>query len=70
MKKLLDSTSKVKVGLDYERLVVAVLRGYSFQLKHTGRSGDEGQDFTGNWSLPHRNIPVVGEKMLQLCSLV
>lgn len=58
MKKILSTR---KVGLNYEKLVLAVLESYSFQLKHTGGTGDGGQDFTGCWRLPQRNIPVIGE---------
>lgn len=63
----LDSSSPYKVGLDYERLTLAVLRGYSFHLKRTGGPRDGGQDFTGHWSLPERNIPVIGEAVLRVC---
>lgn len=56
--KLMQST--YKIGLSYEKLTLAVLRGHKFYLKHTGGPGDGGQDFTGYWSLPEKNIPVVG----------
>ena len=53
--------SSYRVGLAYERLTLAVLKQYSFHLTRTGGKGDGGQDFTGYWKLPDRNIPVVGE---------
>ena len=59
MKVALDSP--FKVGLAYEKLTVEVLKRYGFHLKHTGRGGDGGQDFTGHWMLPRRTLPVVGE---------
>ena len=53
--------STARRGLAYELLVVRVLRRYSFQLMHVGRSGDQGQDFLGHWVLPgNRRVPVVG----------
>ncbi len=57
--KLLQST--YRIGLAYEKLTVGVLKQYSFHLKHTGGTGDGGQDFTGYWKLSDRSIPVVGE---------
>ena len=56
--------SNYGIGLAYEKLTLAVLKGYSFHLKHTGRTGDGGQDFTGYWKLRDRKIPVVGESCL------
>ncbi len=54
--------STFQTGLAYERLVMEVLRGYSFQLVHTGRTGDRGMDFLGHWVLPgNRRIQVIGQ---------
>jgi hypothetical protein len=53
--------SPYKVGLEYEKLSLEVLRRYVFHLKHTGCSGDGGQDFTGFWFLSKRAVPIVGE---------
>ena len=53
--------STVSRGLAYELLVLKVLKNYSFQLTHTGRSGDRGQDFFGHWLLPDRRVQVIGE---------
>ena len=52
--------SPYRVGLDYEKLSLQVLRGLAFQLKHTGGCGDGGVDFTGHWELSKRTIPVIG----------
>lgn len=49
------------VGLAYEKLSMAVLKLYSFDLSHTGGSHDGGQDFIGRWILPDRTIPIVGK---------
>lgn len=48
-------------GLAYELLVIKVLKSYSFQLMHTGRAGDRGQDFFGHWLLPDRRVQVIGQ---------
>ena len=54
--------SSYSVGLAYELLVMEVLERYSFQLKHTGGTGDGGQDFNGYWVLPDKRLPVVGKQ--------
>ena len=59
MKLALDSS--YKVGLAYEKLSLEVLRRYVFHLKHTGRSGDEGQDFSGYWIISRKAVAIVGE---------
>ena len=61
MSASLKPSSAVGVGQAYELLVLNVLRGYSFQLVHTGRPGDRGQDFFGRWVLPNGRVRVVGE---------
>ena len=53
--------STYRVGLAYEKLTIEVLKKLNFKLVHTGGTGDQGQDFTGYWVLPHKKIPVVGE---------
>ena len=53
--------SAVSRGLAYELLVLRVLKSYSFQLVHTGRAGDRGQDFFGHWQLPDRRVQVIGQ---------
>lgn len=49
------------VGKHYEKVVIEVLRTYSFHIWHCGRSGDKGVDFTGSWVLPNMEVPVIGE---------
>lgn len=58
---LLLFNSPYQVGLAYERLTLAVLKDYSFHLRHTGKAGDGGQDFDGWWQLSKRSIPIIGE---------
>ena len=65
--RLLNKSS-YSVGLAYEMLVLNVLQRYSFQIKHTGGSGDGGQDFNGYWVLPGKNIPVVGTHWCTVCT--
>ena len=54
-------SSTVEIGRRYELLCVDVLRSHSFQIVHTGRTGDKGVDFIGRWVLPSSEIPVVGQ---------
>lgn len=56
--------STYSVGLAYEMLVLNVLHKHSFQIRHTGGTGDEGQDFNGYWMLPDKKIPVVGMSLI------
>lgn len=55
------------IGLEYEKLVLLVLKKKGFQLMHTGGSGDGGQDFTGYWVLSNKKIPVVGTEPCVYC---
>ena len=54
-------SNSVEIGRRYELLCMSVLRSHSFQIVHTGRTGDKGVDFIGRWILPSIELPVVGQ---------
>ena len=62
LSSLPQRASSVSVGRAYELLSLGVLRRYSFQLIHSGRPGDGGQDFIGHWVLPNQRVKVVGKE--------
>ena len=51
----------VTKGVYYERLTLRTLLQHSFSIKHEGKSGDKGKDFSGEWVLPDKQIRIVGE---------
>ena len=57
----------VPKGLYYERLTLRTLLAYSFRIKHEGKSGDKGKDFSGEWVLPDRQIRIIGEGIVVFC---
>ena len=60
--------STVSVGRAYELLVLRVLTGHRFELRHTGRGGDRGQDMVGEWVLPGERVKVIGAWLQSLSS--
>ena len=58
--------SNFTIGRHYEKVVIAILRTYSFHIWHSGRSGDKGVDFTGSWVLPNKEVPVIGERYIKV----
>ena len=51
-KKAGKAASNVQRGTEYEEQVVSILESWKFSVKRTGKAGDEGVDFRGNWDLP------------------
>ena len=51
-KKAGKAASNVQRGTEYEEQVVSILESWKFSVKRTGKAGDEGVDFRGNWGLP------------------
>ena len=60
----------VPKGLYYEHLTLRTLLTYSFSVKHEGKTGDKGKDFSGEWVLPDAQIRIVGKGTPSSCTSI